>query len=121
MNTLRYLALGLVTFSTFGARAVLAQGPVPCANTPMVVLYEHPNFQGGYVIVSLGEDIHSLSARSFNDRASSIKAYIPPGRSFTLYEHLGRGNNLLLRPGYWEFPDLRREGLNDKITSGYWN
>lgn len=84
---------------------------------PRVILYEHPNFQGGAIVLRAGESVENLArwdfdnGRGANDRISSLR--VEGGAEVTVFadsrfrgealrvtddiRHLGRGDRALVR------------------------
>jgi hypothetical protein len=78
-----FVLLVVINFSV----SVYARDPEP----HQVILYEHGNYKGSYIVLSYDRDVnnisywHTDSGKSWNDKISSIK--VGKNTKVTLYEH----------------------------------
>ena len=92
-----------------------------------VILYEHINWGGHSMSFQYDKDVPDLtkwkfvgSSTSWNDKISSIK--VGSDAKIILYEHTNyRGASITLQGtrsgGAGDFPDLRKIGWNDRVSS----
>jgi len=81
-----YIIFVLLVVISFSVR-IYAKDPKP----NQVILYEHGNYKGSYIVLSYDRDVnnisywHTNSGKSWNDKISSIK--VGKNTKVTLYEH----------------------------------
>lgn len=101
----------------------LAQ-PRDTHRAPRVVLFEHPNFRGGAIVLHPGEDVYNLARRDFDngrradDRISSI--LVEGGAEVTIYaDPRYRGDSLQVTNDIRDLSrgDGRIVRFNDQISS----
>jgi uncharacterized protein YcfJ len=83
----------------------------PGARVPMLVFYEHENFQGR--TFTLHQSNGNLRSVGFNDRASSVEVVGERWEACDNAQYSGRC--VVLRPGW--YPSFAAMGLNDRVTS----
>ncbi len=112
-----FISLVVINFSI----SVYAREPQPY----QVILYEHNDYKGSYIILSYDRDVsnisywHTNSGKSWNDKVSSLK--VGKNTKLTLYEHKNyKGHHITFESNcknIKNMPSLSKVGWNDKATS----
>lgn len=122
MNPRALLCRALLCLAVLPALA-FAQ-PRDAHRGPRVVLFEHPNFRGGAIVLYPGEDVYNLARRDFDngrradDRISSI--LVEGGAEVTIYaDPRYRGDSLRVTDDLRDLSrgDHRFVRFNDQISS----
>ena len=95
-----------------------------------VTLYDDKNFKDRKLTIRYGKNISKMSnARSdngkkgFNDKASSVRWFIPKGHKFVLYDDAGYSDRKLVLDGngkVQQIKNLNSKNFGDKASSGRW-
>jgi len=90
-----------------------------------VILYEHNDYKGSYIVLSYDKDVsnisywHTNSGESWNDKVSSLK--VGKNTKVILYEHKDyRGSNTIIQGNCRNNNNMTKLtgiGWNDKVTS----
>lgn len=89
---------------------------------PGITLYQHHMFKGKKLYLKANKNMKHLNTASFNDRASSLVAFVPKGMKLEVFKDNNfTGAKIEFGPGTHYVRDLKIHKLGDEITSVRWS